>query len=249
MPKGTTEKKNVLNGHAFGTLLKRVHLGGVINECVLTVQKGWGFVQAVDMSNSVFLSCKEQVKGIDDISIGFGNLSTLTTFLSDSNEVELSIDEKFLSLKRPGRGRIKVLLIEEGQVPTDVRGNKTDAAETIVGLTKVSAPLKEKVVADLVSYIMMVNCNSVFFRTKGDTVYIDNGVKEEQQFSMRIGKTQSGKTSEDLVVEVYSQYLLSVLRNLLWGEKEEPSILLGEKCPVVIMQNKTNLWALTPIME
>lgn len=247
MKKGKEEKENKVSGRGLFSLLKRVHLSGLINECVLSVEEGLAKVQAVDMSNSVFVSSKEKISGIKDMTVGVGNLPTLTSFLSDGSDVELTISEKYLSLRKPNRGTIRTILLVKEQVPTATQGDGEETVKKVLGFVKSTIPLSKTKVADLVEYISMVGCGSVFFRIKSGLVLADNGFTSEQQFSLRLGKVD--EKSEELSVEVYSQYLLAVLKNLEWPEKNPPKLGLGGKVPLLIQQDKENLWALTPIME
>ena len=71
---------------------------------------------------------------------------------------------------------------------------------------------------------------------------------QNKQFIFELAHTE-GIIGCNISVEVYSQFLLLVLKTLVWSKEEIPTISLGEKTPVILKQNEDNFWALTPIMQ
>jgi hypothetical protein len=231
---------------ALSILLNRVHLKGLIEECVLSIKNGVGSIYAVDMSNSIFVSCSSAIGGMENMDIGLGKLSTLCKFLDDGMEVNYDITDKWLTLRKRGKGTFKVLLLEKEQVPTAVQENGEESTKAIKESSPAKFDLKQTVVDDLIYYITLITCSSVIFSVKNGIASVSSSKDLDQQFNMRIGTTDS---KEEYTVEVYSQYLLSVLRSLTWSETEIPTANIGDKTPFVITQNEKNLWALTPIMS
>lgn len=243
-------KRVRFNGAALCSLLKRVHLKGDIDECVLDIKDGVGYIQAVDMSNSVFVSCQETLGEIQDMSIGLGKLSLLIQFLDGSTEVSYSIETKdkegiWLTLRK-GQGKIKVLLIDGSMIPTVVQGDAKNIKKDMLKLTTNSFSITQTTVNSIMEYIGMIGCTSVFFKIRKGAVIICSNPSSEQQFSLTIGRLKEVK--DDMSVEVYSQYLLSILKSLMWSEEEIPKVYIGNNAPVVVKQNNSNLWALTPII-
>lgn len=226
-----------LNGSALGELLQRVHLKGLIQECVLTVSDGVATVQAIDMSNSIFLHCSQKVGG-EDMELGFNNLSTLTKYLDDSGEVEFKIGDKWLTIKRKGQGQLKFLLLEITQVPTAVK--EPDAVKKIKKMEGNAIPITDELRERFAYYFGLVKNKSVVFSITKKKVYIRSNRNDPEQFQFAVGKTKAG----DMEVEVYSEHLLSILDH---ANGKKSSLHLAEETPVVVHYNKTNLWALTPI--
>lgn len=249
MAKQENPTRAELNSSALKVLLDRVHLKGVNEECALSIKNKVGTVRAIDMSNSIFLSCREPLGSVEDIEIGLGKLSILTKYLEGGGDVVWNVSDKWLTLKRPGRGEIKTLLIEEGRVSTALQSDERNPEKRMLDLTPIEIPVNEMDVTNLLEYLALINCASTVFTvsTKGQ-VSVGSNKTAEQQFSMRLGRVMDAATlpEEDLSVEVYSQYLIAVLKNLVWGN-ETPALLLGKDAPLIISQNDNNIWALTPI--
>lgn len=245
-----TVKRVGLNGSALCSLLKRVHLRGMVEECLLEVKAGMGSINAVDMSNSIFISCEEELGEMEDTSLGLGKLALLTQFLEGSTEVTYSVESKdkegtWLTLRKVGHGQIKVLLVEKTQIPTVVQGNAEETKKGMLKLTKDTFAIEQKAVEDLINYIGMLGAASVFIKAKRGVVTACSSPDAEQQFTLRFGKLTN--TESEISVEVYSQYLTSVLKSLTWGTGNEPIARIGNEAPLIIQQNDSNLWALTPI--
>lgn len=243
-------QKAELDGAALCSLLKRVHLKGTVEECVLNIKNGVGTIQAVDMSNSIFISCEEELGKIEDITMGLGKLSLLVQFLEGSTAVSYIIESKekqgvWLTLKRGEFGQIKVLLIEPTQIPTVVQGNIEEIKNNMFELITEKMNISQKNVEEISNYIGMIGCATVFFKVEKGSIYVYNNPESEQQFSFKLGIVES---TNEAATEVYSQYLLAVLKSLKWTEKETPTICIGKESPVIIKQNESNFWAVTPIM-
>lgn len=248
--KSGVEKTEGFNGTSFCNLLRRVHLKGLLEECVVKTDKETCSIQAVDMSNTVFVSSKEKIAGIKDFNVGLGKLSLLVNFLEEEQATQGTIKDGWLILKKKGHGTVKTLLLEKDQVPTAFNPeNQKNPVQEIKKITNAELVMEKKSVENLLYYINLMNCNTVLFKVKGSTVCVSNNKDSEQQFDLRFGVCAGEKGKDEYITEVFGQYLSAVLRTLTWeGDGSTPSMRLGPGAPILISQNKDNHWALTPIV-
>ena len=75
--------KNTIKTDPLLNMLKQIHLGGLIEECVLKIKDGVAKVEAVDITNSLIIICKKTIMGKDiSVDLGLGNIGILIKFLS-----------------------------------------------------------------------------------------------------------------------------------------------------------------------
>lgn len=237
------KKKPNIDAQALSNLLRRVHLKGTLEECVLVVKDGVGSVQAVDMSNNLFLACSEKVEGVDKIKLGIRHLSTLCKYLEDAGESSVSIStekDKWIAIKRKGHGQLKCQLLDVEQVPTAV-SNK-DAVEQILGSKGAKVQIGSNVVEAFAYYMGLVKSKGAVFETIKGVLYLKSNASESEQFKLKLSAMQ-----KDIVVEVNAEFLLRVLQTVEVEDKALITLYVKTGRPVIIMQDKKNFWALTPI--
>jgi hypothetical protein len=236
-----------IDAKALGDLLKGVHLNGLLRECVLVVKDGVGHVDAVDMSNTVFLSLSRKIKGMEDVELGIGNLTTICKVLEDVGEegVTLKIKadkDKWLTITRKGHGRLKSLLLDVDQVPTAV--SSKGAKEKLLKQKGVDIEIRDKGMEDFVYYMGLVKSKGVVFQTSKGSLYLASVNTDEEQFRIKLGSLDI-----ELSVEVNADFLLQILQTCIAIEGKLPTLYLGSGAPVILKLDKNNIWALTPITE
>lgn len=237
-------------------LLERVHLGGIVKECVLTSgDDGFCSVQAIDMTNSLFVDVGMETELVGMGKLGLGNLAMLIRFLEYNRDCEINItmtEENRLELAAL-TGKLKFLLSEADLIPTVVE-NPNMMVE-LVDTYPLYIVLTKETVEELMSYYNIVKPTSIMFEFRPDSTTIHGGHETDHQFSIdsdpwevREGFTVTG---EPITVNVFAQYLMAILNVLSWDEEETPCILFTtepEK-PIVIQQNADCLWALVPAIN
>lgn len=232
------------HGNAIASMLQRVFLGGKIEECLLVFDDGTAHVEAIDLSNTVYLMCAVEVPDAKKATLGIGDLGLLCKYLGDAEgPVSLEPSESRLTVKRRGRGMIRCQLLEPKEVPTALEKPGVAAEKLSKGI-QTTLTLKESKVADLLYHINLVRSKSVFLGVAGGTVMAQSSPKDAQQFKLTLGKVEA----DDMRTEVYGEFLTAVLQVLTFGEKDEaPELGLSDGGPVVISQGGQFLWALTPV--
>lgn len=257
MPKVEKEVKTIVfNGKNLKELLQRVGLRGAIEECVLEIIDGIGSVQALDNSHVVLVNAQQELSpNKETFTLGLGKLALLSGFLEGEDGIHAEIEEQkgegtWLTLIKPNNGKIRVLLLAKGTIPTKPNGDMEEIKKNVLKTSTIHLNLEKDKVEELIKYVGLIGCPSVFFNFNDETgeLTVNNNPDSEQQFSFVMAKTEQ-IVGSSVKVEVYSQFLLLVLKTLVFAENEQPKISLGNKAPVIIHQNENNWWALTPTVE
>ncbi len=232
----------------FGTLVRRVHLKGLINEAAIHFTKdGKAHCQAVDITNTIFVDCEETVseKGGEDHSLGLGTLSLIAKYVAggDSN-IKMEIKDEWTHLRKQGAGSIKLLSMEPELVPT--RPADTVDTESFFTDDTVEITLDAQIVANFLEHQAMVDSPSVVFTVAGKNgrTTINGNEQAAQQYSVPFGKAGSAPP-ETIRVEIYSNFLVAVFREIDFTQ--EAKLHITPEYPVVIIQPGV-VWALTPMM-
>lgn len=233
-------------------LLKKVHLGGVISEVVVNL--GPNTIQAVDPTNSIFISVSEgsSEDGIGKIGIGDPTLAMLIKHLDTiKGEVAIKKEGKRLVVAALGRGEIKYLTVEEEFISSVVveEGN----IESIVDPCVIFLEITQQTCSDFNSYLSLLNTKSAkfCFNAKTMQVHVESGLESEHQFNIPFGKADfvGEPHKEDFSVIVYGNHINQIFKNLEFPEKVKPQILMGPDHALVVLQDDSNMWACLPLGE
>lgn len=240
------------------SLLTRVHLGGIVKECVLhSGDDGFCSVQAIDMTNSMFVDVGMETELVGLGQLGLGNISLLVRFLERNADHEITVkitDGNRLELKTPSDSKLRFLLSEADLIPTVVENPNmmvelTDAYEFTV-------PLDKAKVEELLAYYGIVKPASVKFIFSKKNTLISGGLDSEHQFDILINKPKRNDGAalgnmKAVTVNVFAQHLAAIMSALEWSETETPQLLFTseESKPLVIQQNADCMWALVPAIS
>jgi hypothetical protein len=240
-------------------LLNRVYLNGKIKECVLRVKNKKLIIQSVDMTNSLFLycSCNRKGVGLEKGSYGIGNLEILCKFFSviDNNKENLQIkkEDNKLILSKDNSNTFKYLLTDIQVIPTDI--NQKDAIIKITKNSIYEIELEEQFKKEYNSYTSLIGLQVIQLKmNKNQKVFLCGGREGEHQFEISLGKASlinktSDKKKEGIQLSIYNEHFGSILQQLKWDGETIPKIKFAPQNPLVIEQNKNNLWALLPITD
>jgi len=240
-------KKRTLSVAPLKALLERVYLYGTITECLLHVTNGRGHVIALDLTNTVLLEVHEELPGLEDGQYGIGKLDTLVKFLTlcVGEELNYTIDDKWLTLRRKGHGKFSILLLEPGLVGTQTE-NDPEINKNIKDNYKIHIPISQGSVNDANAYIGLISGQLVSFHLteSGQILFSNATTNEVERFETPFGKVE-GKVVEEFQVAVYSQQLSRVFEALTIPEGKTATLFLAKDRPVIIRQDLTNVWCLT----
>jgi hypothetical protein len=234
--------KKTLAAAPLKTLLNRTHLNGTMDECILKVNKGIGHIIALDMSNSVMVDVSEKLPGLDDGEYGVGKLDSLVKFLEMCKDEDLTytIDEKWLTLRRPGHGKFSILLLEIALVGTQVEADPEFDKNMTEYPFKI--PILQEYIDDAQNYITIVGGQQVSFHItpKGKIILSNSTTNENERFETPFGSVEP---TDGFTIAVYSQQLSRVFAAMTINEKSK--LYLAKDRPVIIQQDAVNAWALT----
>lgn len=234
----------------FRELLERVCLGGLIEECLLHVGKdGIGNIAAVDFTNSVLLSVSGEL-GFQEGLYGFGSLPLLISYLKscqDDDKVSymISDDEKWLLLHK-GYGKLRTRLIEPDLVGTALEKGKTPDMGALID-SSLFVALEKRFVDDALYYMGLVGGHGVEFNVDADSgkvILCSVDIDCAERFEIFVADIKG--LSETFVVKIYGEQLRRVLTVLQLGDAS--GLYLAKDFPIIIQQNKDNMWALSPIV-
>lgn len=239
----------ISSGFVLASLLKRVHLKGIIEECVLVVKKGIASVEAIDTSNTLFVSVQEDIKADEDLTIGIGNLSTMCRYLEGSDEVSIKVTDNWITVSRKGFGHIRCQLLQVDEVPTAVK-EKNVVKNLLTGST-VTIPITLSHIETLSYYTSLIGSKSIVVSSGKDKgLYMHSNQSDPQQFKFKIAAM---KKTADIRVEVFGDFLLSALQAIspeAFAESGKGATLgLADKRPIIINHDDKNVWALSPVNE
>lgn len=229
-------------------LLKRVYLGGLIDECVLNEGKeGVNTIQAIDLTNSLILTVagKTNFKGFG--KLGLSDLGTICKYLETADEeTEMEVDENRL-IFRSKSGTFKYLLSEPDLIPTSL--DDKDALNNLIENCTHEVIMKEEFQKNFMQSMALTKTNSVTV-VVGENAILSGGLESEHQFSVKIGKPKIIKKDKDredkkFRIPIYGSHLIAVLNALDWSVEENlPVMMIKPNKPIIIKQNKDS-WALT----
>lgn len=244
----------MFDGTNLSRLLRRIHLGGLIEEAVVDMDSCSS--QAVDVTNSLFLKVATE-SNIENVGIvGIGNLSLVCKYLDTfKGEIDISKDGNRMIIAGKGRGSLKYLTTDPEFIPTTVEeGNIESLLEPCV----VSVDLEKQSCSDISTYFSLIKAKSatLTFDPKTKMVVMDSGLSSDHQFNFPLGKgaVVSGKVIKSkFSVNIYSEHISAIFNVLEWpadkSKDPSPVLLMAPEHPVIICQDEDNMWAMLPLAQ
>ncbi len=233
-----------ISGDLISSLINNVFLSGVIDECLLVIEKNVGTIQAIDMSNCFFVSCSEKFDtDLDDVEMGLSNLALLSKTFDSGDEVSFSIDEAkeqtWLKLKIKGKGNVKLILLDPETIPTIVED--AGAGEKLVDSYRNSLKLSDSAIEKISYFLDMFKPKDIVISIKKGKMYFSNGLGSTNQFKSSLGNIKA----KDATFEIMAEHFLAVINRIKVLETDV-NILVKADSPV-ILQTESAIWAFSPI--
>ncbi len=230
-------------------LLRRAYLGGIIEEAVVNMDDY--SIQAVDVTNSLFLKVSENAKEENIGKVGIGNLSLVCKYLDTfKGDVALKKANNRLVITAKGRGELKYLLVDPDFIPTVVNEDNTEA---LITPCVVKVNLSKEACSDFSTYFNLLKPKAakIIYNEETKSVSVESGLESDHQFNLQVGPAQIlGEAAvSSFSVSVFSQHLDQILGTLEWSEIEHPWILMAPEHPLLVLLNNDNIWALLPLAE
>lgn len=231
-----------LDGKVISNILKRVHLNGLVDECLLRIKDNLASVQVIDVTNTIAIHSQAEIES-DDLTLGLSNLKIVHKFLASTDKpVTYKIKGEKLSLIKSGKDKLNLLMLDEDSVPTmpNKPFNKKEAVKEALTTFKVTSRFREK----LIEYQNLLSLESVTISAKENKISLSSTSIREKGFSTsKVAKCES--VDEDCSTEIYVSHLIEILK-VLDGE-EKVIVHLGNDKTLVV-ECGDDFWALMPIV-
>lgn len=249
-------KKHYIKTDATLAMLNQVHLGGIINECVLEMEKGRATIEAVDITATVvFISTatigSKRLTG----ELGLGNIELFKKFLGTIKEPKLNVtmtENRMVISRKDKRRSLDYLLSQPALIPTRLRmddddDDDTDPSEVYSGMVEAKAELTEGFVKDFASYTATLKTKIVTITVEDKDVRFVLGPKSEHQFILSLPLAE--ESEEEFSLKVNGESLAKILSILEFNEEDDAiTIGFGDDKPIVI-EAEGALWAISPSEE
>jgi hypothetical protein len=241
----------------FIALLKRVHLGGIIEDAVAVVNGKKCYIEAVDLSNNlvVVTSATISKQKSNELELGLGGIDSLIKFFGTIKEpvINTSLSEnKLIFIRKDKRRQMKYLLSDPSMIATvlDKDDPEEDTAELFRGMQEYKVVLTREVIQDFHSYVGLSKSKTTEVAYDGSEITITIGSDIEHQFSITIdGEVEDvDGNGENIILKVNGDFLDKVLSTIEIDEENPPQLWIGDSKPVLITDSET-IWALLPSAE
>jgi hypothetical protein len=243
--------KSIVKNENLANMLRQVHLGGIIDECLLDINNGKGLIEAVDITNALIVVTKGKImdKGAEE-QLGLGNLELLIKFLNTIEDDELAIDisNLYFTLKREdGRRKLEYLLTQPDLIATKVHeeDDDGDSYKKMKSLIENSADLTSTFIKDYLNYINMLKTKDTTISFDGDELTFICGGTDDHRFELTLSSEVEGE-EEGYDNKVNGEHLARILSIIDFDEDDPPQIHMAEEKPVLV-EDGNALWALLPL--
>lgn len=227
--------------------LESVHLGGIVEDCVVRIVDSVAHIKAMDMTSSVYVQTSCPFENKDDI-IGLGNLALIIKYLKSysSAKMEFSRVDNTLTIKPDNGATLRYLLSQVDLVPTyDSSWDESgmDPIAEIIEKFDVSVVLNEGVVKEFLKLMSLFKPNGVLVNvSRRGRVSLHAGNETDHQFTQVLGDS-SKQVENPFSIKLYGANLSAVLSALNYAEPVTLYIVGNEVS--IVMENSA--WVLSPL--
>jgi len=249
LPKAKAQEGTItIKAEELAAHLEKVHLGGLIGECVLVCEGDQVSTTAVDLTNSVFLSIQTPINMNNLGTIGLGNLSIMTKFIEMmTGDIIINESGHKLSIKPTGEGpSLKYLLALPDYVSTYDAGH-SDALETLKEQNPYEAEIPKAAVEGYIQMMGLLKAKSgIFSAAPGANMTLTGGLETEHQFSVDLGPAPDD-LDQPFTLGFYAEHLRAVLATV---KEKDLFFKFGPERPILVsVIEEDSWWALLPARE
>lgn len=263
--KKRNKAKRIINPNLI-EMLKQVNLNGTVNECLLSIKKGKGKIESIDMTgNLIVISHWKVTKGFKTGEFGLGNINLLIKFLSTliGGKSSFKINNNELSIKgNDGQRKLRYFLTEPELIATQLEFEEdetTDIYQQIVDMVEYSAELTQEFVKDYLSYVSMVEQKDTIVKFDGEETFcLRIGERDDHQIELKLNTTvevesEDEKSCSPFVTKINGEHLAKIFSTLNYPDDDSPTISITEDKSVIIRSNQSSnnftIWALQPLSD
>lgn len=237
----------IIDREQLHKMLKRVTLGGAINECCIRSSQVDSYILAQDVTGNIAM-CSTAPVSFGEHTIGIGDIKILTKYLEMPSKDELSasvLDNRLVFSSGKSNFRYRLTLPEAlNTVPKD-----DVTRDAIIEMQKIPTCLEllEESITQIVKFIRITECQSISIKlgSRGRTV-VGAGAEFDHKFEHVLGTLPAALTPcEEIAISLNAKYLTAVLQVL---DKDAPAVLYLLASVCIIVQDE-NYWVFYPIKE
>ena len=248
MAKKKSKKKATIKTEAMLSLLKQVHLGGVVEECSIAIKKGKGHIEVVDITDSMVIIANKTIAG-KSISheLGFGNLELLISFLSTIEDSKIHMNYKtgndyFVLRRADGRRKLNYLLTQVELIATNLSLEEDeediDAYKQMKELMEYSVDLTPALIKDFLKYIAILKSKETTIHFDGEeSITFLLGSKDDHQFELRLSEEVEFLGDDDTIefdMVINGEHLAKVFGAIIFDDEDPPKLSFSEENPIMI---------------
>jgi len=249
------KKKSIVKTKKLLSMLKKVHLGGIFDECILKIKKGKGEIIAVDITNSMIVMANGSIMsgGVSGV-FGLGNLELLVKFLSSIEEekVPFKSSRNYFTIRRTdNKRRLDYLLTQTELIAT--RFDEEDEEETpynkLNKMMKQSINLNGSFAKDFLTYIGLLKTKQVTMMYDGsENVSFICGSSEGHKFEIQPDSKVEQEDGKEFQIKINGEHLSRILSAIDFDEEELPVLSFAKNKPIMIEEGSI-AWVLVPIID
>lgn len=255
------DKKNMVKTEQLLTLLKQVSLGGLLEECVLSIEEGVARIEAVDITNSLIVICKKKILNKEvNIDLGLGNIDILIKFLStlDANDkliLKHPMNIKggptsFTLLKTTGRRKLTYLLTNTELIASQIQygsEKKEDPYKKIKDMVECKIELTKSFMKDFLSYINLLKIKDVTLDFDGEEeVSFICGGENDHQFTLTLSTDAESDFDDSFEIKINGEFLSKIF-SIINFDDDDPPIMSFAEDKIVIVEDAGATWAIVPL--
>lgn len=236
----------MIQSDLLSRMLSDVYLNGVIKECVIVIKENVAYVNAIDMTTSIFVQAKTPAE-LEDGKMGISDINLLIkclNFMSGAAVKATKHDNRLEMVPKKG-SKVNYLLSEVDLIPTykeeldnvDVIEDELEDGDYLE-----SVPLTETIVSEIVQSIALLGHNSVVLTVnKRGHIAAHSGTESEHQSEVFVGKVEN---KSPFSIKFYSTHLTNILNRIDFTK--EPKLYLSKTSPLIVITESSS-WMLQPI--
>lgn len=244
--------KFILAKEPFVQLLKKVHLGGTINDCVASFDDKHMLTEAIDLSSNVVINTRNIVlekKAAENFTLGLGDIETLIKFCGTVKDelLKTTISGNRWKLSTKNRRSMHFLLSEPSLIPTTL--DESGLTRRLFNDATYRVDLSKAFVEDYLKYIGLSRSKEVrLHKPEGGRIIVTIGAKNEHQFKVKINNDCEVISHEEKVELLLHGELLQKVLTVIDIEDDTASLYLAADRPILIADVDTE-WAINPVIE
>ena len=258
---GTKNKgKSIIKRQPCLDILRDVHLGGLLEECIIKINKGKAKVEAVDITNSLIVICNKTIASKDiTAELGLGNLDLLIKFLSTVEDSKLSFkykdgSSKFELARKDKRRKLNYLLTQPELIATQLQIDEDleneEPYDKMKNMMEYSVELSSSFVKDFLSFIKLLKTKDVSIEFDGEEeVTFVCGGTNDHKFELVLSAKVEGDEDDPFNIKINGDHIARIFEVIDFKEDDDYPKLSFAEDKLVMIENGNTSWALVPLTD